>query len=602
MTGEKRTNKAEYIFGECKFGIFIHWGLYSIPGGIWKGKEFPFIGEWIMKRARIPVKEYEKLALEFNPINFDAERWVELVKRSGAKYLVFTAKHHDGFAMYHSKVSPYNVVEATPFRRDPLEEIAVACNKYGVELGIYYSHDQDWHDPNGTGNDWDYTPDDQKHLTRYLREKAEPQIEELFTNYGPISMVWFDTPFKINQSQSRRIMSLVRKLQPECLINGRIGHELGDYVQQGDNEIPVRVQEGYWEVPATMNDTWGYKHGDNNWKSAHSLLINLVDVISKGGNYLLNIGPSADGSIPEESERRLSAIGEWIKLNCTSIRGVQPNPFIYEFPWGAVTAHSNRLYLHLFNNTEDKLMLYGLRNKVNCAYVLSNNMNHIVDVFQHKISGLDCFVTHLFLPSETRKQTVPVVVLELDENVDVDLSLLPHSGGALVLEASLAEIHENNPDKPYHIECRGWIKDWYDTSMWLSWKFRIIKPGTYKVSALTSTFREDGDPASPMQWDGGHKIRVESAGKKLFAQIQEDRKVHSIRNSYYPHILTDLGEIEFLNPGTYDLRLIAEHIVPQALCGFTFRSINLSPITHKQKIISDNRNRIKEVNMEQINQ
>src|SRR5450432_1364792 len=253
-------------FREAKFGLFIHWGLYAIPAGEWKGQPIAGIGEWIMNRATIPVTEYAQLASQFNPVKFDAEEWVKLAEDAGQKYIVITSKHHDGFAMYRSAVSKYNVFDATPFHRDPLKELAAACARHGIKFGFYYSQSQDWHEPNGAGNTWDFGPDDKKDYDQYLRGKAEPQVKELLTNYGPMCLVWFDTPHMMTAERGQRFADIIRTLQPATLIDGRLGAE-GDYRSMGDNKIPDDVLSGDWEVPATVNHTWGYKKDDKDWKS-----------------------------------------------------------------------------------------------------------------------------------------------------------------------------------------------------------------------------------------------------------------------------------------------------------------------------------------------
>jgi alpha-L-fucosidase len=296
-------------FHEAKYGLFIHWGLYAIPAGEWKGRRIPGIGEWIMNRAQIPVKEYEQLAKQFNPVKFDADAWVQLARDAGMKYIVITAKHHDGFALYDSKVSKYDIVDATPFKRDALKELAAACGKHGMRLGFYYSQAQDWHEPNGAGNIWDFLADEtKKDFDQYLRDKAEPQVRELLSDYGPVALIWFDTPRLMNQARAQRFVDILRSSQPDTLIDGRLGMP-GDYVTTGDNVVPPDVQGEAWEVPATLNHTWGYRKDDHDWKSPQTVIFKLIDIVSKGGNYLLNVGPMADGTIPQPSQDVLRTVG-----------------------------------------------------------------------------------------------------------------------------------------------------------------------------------------------------------------------------------------------------------------------------------------------------
>ena len=230
-------------FHEAKYGLFIHWGLYAIPAGEWKGQPVPGIGEWIMNHAKIPVTEYEKLAEQFNPVKFNAEEWVQMAQDAGMKYIVITSKHHDGFAMFHSAASKYNVYDATPFHRDPLKELAAACARHHMRLGFYYSQSQDWHEPNGAGNTWDFGPDDKKDYDQYLRSKAEPQVRELLTNYGPVCLIWFDTARMMTGDRGPRFVEIVHTLQPWTLIDGRLGVP-GDYRSMGDNSIPNQVVPG----------------------------------------------------------------------------------------------------------------------------------------------------------------------------------------------------------------------------------------------------------------------------------------------------------------------------------------------------------------------
>jgi alpha-L-fucosidase len=334
-------------FREARFGLFIHWGLYAIPAGVWQGETIPGIGEWIMLRARIPVREYEQLARRFNPVSFDADAWAALARRAGQRYLVITAKHHDGFCMFASKLTEYNIVDATPFGRDPMRDLAAACQKHGVRLCFYYSHTQDWHHPDGDGNDWDYD-EVAKDFDSYVEQYVKAQVRELLTNYGPVGLIWFDTPKRMTPDQSRSLVDLVHQLQPGCLVNGRTGNGLGDYAETGDNIIPSAQVPADWETPATINDTWGYKRDDNNWKTPTDLIRKLVDIASKGGNYLLNIGPTAEGVIPQPSIDRLHAIGDWLQVNAEAVYGTSAGP-IQVLDWCRSTAAPDAVYLHVFD-------------------------------------------------------------------------------------------------------------------------------------------------------------------------------------------------------------------------------------------------------------
>ena len=314
-------------FKKAQYGMMIHFGLYSVIAGEWKGKRMGnVIGEWAQSYFKIPNKEYEQIASVFNPIYFNADEWVDLAINAGMKYLVITSKHHEGFALFHSKVDKYNVVDATPFKRDIIKELADACHKKGLKFGLYYSQELDWHEAYSGGysetfetskgkpwkNTWDF-PNETPNFEKCFRKKIVPQVKELLTNYGDIDLIWFDTPQDISKSQSMELYELVKKYQPNCLVNSRIGNGVGDYGSAGDNEINAESNEGLFEVPATMNDTWGYKAYDQNWKSPETLASYKNMLKKKGINYLLNVGPDYLGRIPSVSIDILMKVKEFTK-------------------------------------------------------------------------------------------------------------------------------------------------------------------------------------------------------------------------------------------------------------------------------------------------
>jgi alpha-L-fucosidase len=400
----KVTAAALKNFDEIKFGMFIHWGLYAIPAGQWKGKYVRGIGEWIMNREKIPIAEYEQLARQFNPVNFNGDDWAQLARQAGMRYLVITSKHHDGFAMYDSKVSKYDIVDATPYAKDPMKALSAACAKRGIGFGFYYSQDQDWHERNGRGNDWDFPKE--RNPRQYLEAKVLPQVKEILTGYGKLSLIWFDTPGLLSVQQVTDLRASVKALQPECLLNSRIGHNKGDYFQTGDNAIPIQVySKTKWEVPATLNDTWGYKKNDQNWKDPGDLIGKLADIVSKGGNYLLNVGPTAEGAIPEASRRILRAIGQWMTVNGESIYGTSPSPFYFPDITWRCTTKPGKLYLHILNWPGTKLRIEGLESDVKKAYFLANKR----DVpFQRKGAALE-----FSLPAQPVDPYNTVLVLDI---------------------------------------------------------------------------------------------------------------------------------------------------------------------------------------------
>lgn len=314
-----------------KFGLFLHWGLYSQAAGLWKGK--PYKGnEHFMIYEKASLKEYGALANDFNPTKFSAEDWVIYAKNSGMKYIVITTKHHDGFAMWNSSANDYNIVKRTPFKRDPLKELADACKKHGMKLGFYYSLGRDWEDPDvptnwptkgGRSNLVDYPNEDIKVLSKYIERKVKPQLKELLTKYGSVEVIWFDTPELLTKEMSADVLNLIKTLQPNCIVNSRVGNGLGDY-KVSEQEITAKTILTPWEACITMSKGWGYNRFDTAWKSPELLVRQLVEIVSKGGNLLLNVGPKGTGEFPPEAVERLKAIGNWMKINKEAIYDTRP--------------------------------------------------------------------------------------------------------------------------------------------------------------------------------------------------------------------------------------------------------------------------------------
>ena len=310
-------------FNQARFGLMLHWGLYTQLAGEYRGRRMDYIGEWIQSRFEIPNEEYSRLTQAMNPIGFCAEDWVKLAKSAGMEYIVLTSKHHEGFAMYRSEADPFNIADATPFGRDPIAELAEACQKHSMRLGLYYSQELDWHEPDGGGytrghtnhgmswtNDWDFPENDKKDYSQCFESKIVPQVKEILTQYGELCLIWFDTPTTLSPAQSQTLVDMVHTYQPNCLINSRIGNGLGDYTSMGDNEIPDDFKSGgLFESPATLNDTWGYKSFDNHWKDAQTVLSIKRHLNERGVNYLLNVGPDALGRIPAPAADILHQVG-----------------------------------------------------------------------------------------------------------------------------------------------------------------------------------------------------------------------------------------------------------------------------------------------------
>lgn len=358
---------------EARFGMFIHWGLYAQDGCFWNGQDGR--SEHMMRNLEIPIAEYERIAYEFNPVGFDANEWVKIAKDAGMKYMVLTSKHHDGFAMYNSPSNDYNIIKCTPFARDPVMELTEACKKQGLKFGVYYSLGRDWHDPDCNtvnawrSNVWDYPAEDEKDFSKYFERKVKPQIHELISQYHP-SIIWFDTPGFITMDQSKELLALIHGLDSTCIVNQRVGNKLGDYAVR-EQKIPTDGKPQPWETCMTLNGAWGYHKTDYKWKSADSLVHSLIDISSKGGNFLLNVGPTGEGIIPTASVERLKEVGDWLSVYGESVYGTTSSPYTRP-DWGRYTSKPEILYAHVFDWPEDGHLLLNENIHVKRASLLTD--------------------------------------------------------------------------------------------------------------------------------------------------------------------------------------------------------------------------------------
>ena len=420
---------------EAKFGMFIHWGAYSKAGGEWKGETDHH--EWLQFTAKIPLAEYTEFAKTFDPKDFNPDEWVTVAKNAGMKYMIITAKHHDGIAMYDSKVSDHNIMKLAGLEKDPIRQLNEACRKQGLRFGVYYSLGRDWEDPDvPTGKyqpaGWrsnliDFPDEKNKVFNRYFKRKAMPQVRELLTNYGQIDVMWFDTPELISPEESKEMLEMIRSIQPNCVVNQRVGNDLGDYGTP-EQTIPPLASSSPWETCMTLNDHWAYNKADDKWKSAGSLIRNLVDISSKGGNYLLNVGPTGEGIIPQPSVERLSEMGEWLKTNGEAIYNCGPTPFGDELgsysesekdskgkpkfittkEWRATT-QPGKLYIHVLTWPSGKLAIPAVDQKITKAYLLADPAHTPLDLEQTENGAT------INLPEKAPDANASVICIELQK-------------------------------------------------------------------------------------------------------------------------------------------------------------------------------------------
>ncbi|HZZ29222.1 MAG TPA: alpha-L-fucosidase [Pirellulales bacterium] len=490
---------------DAKFGCFIHWGVYADLAGEYNGRKSGSYSEHIMRQLTIPRQEYlDEVVSKFNPEKFDANAWVQLIKNAGMRYIVITAKHHDGFAMYPSQVTKYNITDATSFKRDPMQELSQACRANGLRFGFYYSHAFDWEDPNAPGNDWDYkNPGGDKHLfderlgagyrtwydvhpelveriKKYVDDKAIPQLQELIAKYHP-DILWFDVSGKLPFSEQIRIVKAVREADPNVVINGRaargLGKNFGDYADTADNPAEVRETEGDWEAIPTVNNSYGYNKLDNNYKTPEFFIQLVAKIAAKGGNTLLNIGPKGDGTIDENATRILEGIGRWMSVNGDSIHGTTRTSLDRQ-AWGDSTVKSNILYLHVFQWPSDsKLVVGNLDGEVVRAYLLADADKHLLAA--RRLNNKDIEVT---VPNVAPDATDSVVVLEMNGPVHGSqgrlLATNVTQNQLLAFDATASGKFSYGDGKANRYAVTGFN----NPDDYLAWPIRLNAPATFDVS------------------------------------------------------------------------------------------------------------------------
>ena len=463
---------------EAKFGMFIHWGVYAVPAGTWNGKQIPGIGEWIMNRGKIPCADYQAFAKQFNPVKYDADQWVRIAKSAGMQYIVITSKHHDGFALFDSKASDWNIVKATPYGKDLLKPLADACRKYGLKLGFYYSQAQDWNNGgSAAGGKWDKAQ--QRDMDDYIDKVAVPQVKEILTRYGECpAVLWWDTPTDMNRQRAEKLIRLL-KLKPGIIHNNRLGGGFKGDTETSEQHIPATGFPGRdWETCMTMNGTWGYKSYDDSWKSTETLLRNLIDIASKGGNYLLNVGPTAEGLIPQPSIDRLAEVGKWMKVNGDAIFGTTASPF-KKLPFnGRCARKPGKLYLHVFDWPTDGKLLVPMTSSITKAYLLT------APAKLAPVTSTDNGQT-IALPAKAPDKVATVIVAEIAGDPEVIVPpvqpVAQAADGSLKLDAPEAILHGELKLEAKHKNQN--IGYWLNTVDWVEWPINITQPGRFTVTA-----------------------------------------------------------------------------------------------------------------------
>jgi alpha-L-fucosidase len=549
---------------EARFGMFVHWGLYSVAEGEWNGKAAPGAAEWILNDMQIPLSQYARLVPRFNPVNFNAREWVRAARESGMKYIVVTTKHHEGFGMYRSSLTDW-CVNSTPWQRDPLKELAEACEAADIKLGFYYSI-MDWHHPDYVPRKpWNDLASNAPDFDKYVGF-MKGQLKELLTGYGPIGVLWFDGQWENTWTYDRGadLYGFVRGLQPNLIVNNRVNTEaplttgqraIGDY-RTPEQTIP---SAGFgpgmdWETCMTINNTWGFKKNDNDWKPARILVRNLVDCASKGGNYLLNVGPTAEGAIPKASLERLKEVGRWMTTNGEGIYGTTASPFKRPLSWGRCTVKTNSLgsilYLHVFDWPADgELLLPGLQNSASSATLLDAPENKPMRAVRSENSLL------VSLPKTALDSLCPTIKLCLEGPLEIrSVALVQNPNGSIALPAGDARLHGST----FQYESGGLLDNigyWTTPEDWVDWEFQIKRPGKFALSAELASMANG-------------LFEVSLAGQTV-------RCTTPNTGSYFNFITVKLGVIEIKSEGQATL---AVRPIKQGWQPMNLKAIRLDPL------------------------
>jgi alpha-L-fucosidase len=508
-TGDAKADRVA-LFRDGNYGMFIHWGLFSHLGGQWHDQTFYGIGEWIKRQMKISEADYQALAKDFNPKEFDARAIARVAQAAGMKWIIITAKHHEGFAMFKS-THPFNIVDATPFHRDPMKELAAACREAGLGFGFYYSHNQDWTAPGASGGPAQNADGTPATFEKYFREKCYPQVKEICTQYGPLNFIWFDTPGKMPKELVMELAELVRQTQPQALLCSRIGHDLGDYASKGDMEVPPRNLEGLWETCDTTNDSWSYAWYDQNWKDSREILRRLVATVGRGGTYLLNIGPDGQGRVPSQVAKYLTKAGEWIKRHSPVVYAAGPSPWGHALPWGDVTTQGNTLQLVVFDwPTDGRAFLPGLQADIESATMVGS------------LSPLPWTKhgtwTEFQLPARPPERPASVIEVRLKGAPKADQTLGVYPNIIATLPVEFAEVTDAEKKRNNWMEKFGEWKFATQASKWQPagkavWNVDVCEPGDYRLELI---YQGEGRPVWRIATDEGVTLQNQQAASTIY--------------------------------------------------------------------------------------